>query len=217
MTRDNHLLGKFDLEGIPPAPRGVPQIDVTFDLDANGNKNLFNWFFIRSSSFFQGILHVTAEDKSTGRNKKIQIKNDKGRLSQAEIQRMINEAEQYREEDEQAHERVNARNRLEAYTYSCKQAIENYNGSAINNSDKSTVINACAETQRWLDQNQLAEKPEIEHQYKTLEQKCQKIMTKMHSGGGGGGGQQYGRHDSERGNGNGKDEYWGGPRVEEVD
>ncbi|UJR21528.1 hypothetical protein I4U23_024613 [Adineta vaga] len=193
MTRDNHLLGRFNLEGIPPAPRGVPQIDVTFDLDANG------------------ILHVTAEDKSTGRNKKIEIKNDKGRLSQAEIQRMINDAEQYREDDERSRERVNARNRLETYTYSCKQAVENYNGSAISSSDKSSVLNACEESQRWLDKNQLAEKDEIEHQYRSLEQKCQRVMTKMH--GGGGGGQQNGRGGY---NGQGNDSY-SGPRVEEVD
>lgn len=216
MTRDNHLLGRFDLEGIPPAPRGIPKIDVTFDLDANGklyNKNTIN---IHSYSilYFIGILHVTAEDKSTGRNKKIEIKNDKGRLSQAEIQRMVNDAEKYREEDEQARERVNARNRLETYVYSCKQAVENYNGSAISSSDKSTVLRACEETQKWLDRNQLAEKDEVEHQYRALEQKCQRIMTKMH-GGGGGGGQQYSRGNSHN-DANNYDNY-SGPRVEEVD
>jgi heat shock protein 1/8 len=193
MTRDNHLLGKFDLEGIPPAPRGVPKIDVTFDLDANG------------------ILHVTAEDKSTGRNKKIQIKNDKGRLSQADIQRMVQEAEQYREDDEHARERVNARNRLETYVYQCKQAVENYNGPAITDSDRSSVLNACEEVHRWLDRNQTAEKDEIEYQYKTLEQKCQRVMTKMH-GGGGGGGQQYDRYQNGSNN-----NHYSGPRVEEVD
>jgi L1 cell adhesion molecule like protein len=167
------------------------------------NRIFFFEFFISSFSV-KGILHVTAEDKSTGRNKKIEIKNDKGRLSQAEIQRMIHDAEKYREDDERARERVNTRNRLETYVYSCRQAVENYNGSAINNSDKSTVVNACDETQRWLDQNRLAEKDEIDHQYKTLEKKCQKIMTKMH----GGGGQQYSR--------NGNNGH-SGPRVEEVD
>ena len=154
---------------------------------------------------------MTAEDKSTGRNKKIEIKNDKGRLSQAEIQRMVNDAEQYREDDERARERVNARNRLETYAYSCKQAVENYNGSAITSSDKSSVLNACQETQRWLDQNQLAEKDEIEHQYSALERKCQKVMTKMH---GGGGGQQYGHGGSYNG---GSNDNYSGPHVEEVD
>lgn len=161
---------------------------------------------------FIGILHVTAEDKSTGRNKKIEIKNDKGRLSQAEIQRMVNEAEQYREDDERARERVNARNRLETYVYSCKQAVENYNGSAINSSDKSSVLRACEETQKWLDRNQLAEINEIEHQYKTLERTCQRVMTKMH-------GTSNGGHQNGRGGGyndNSQDNY-SGPRVEEVD
>ena len=171
----------------------------------------YGWarFYIFFSCFL-GILHVTAEDKSTGRNKKIEIKNDKGRLTQAEIQRMVNDADQYREEDERARERVNARNRLETYSYSCKQAVENYNGSAINDSDKSSVINACEDTQRWLDGNQLAEKVEIEHHYHELERKCQRVMTKMH---GGGGGQQYGRSGSYGGGGGSQS----GPRVEEVD
>ena len=150
-----------------------------------------------------GILHVTAEDKSTGRNKKIEIKNDKGRLSQAEIQRMVHEADQYREDDERARERVTTRNRLETYVYSCKQAVENYNGSALSSSDKSTVLNACAEAQRWLDRNQTAAREEIDHQYKNLEKKCQKIMTKMH-----GSAQQSSR--------NGQGDH-SGPRVEEVD
>ena len=165
--------------------------------------------FVVFSNISLGILHVTAEDKSTGRNKKIEIKNDKGRLSQAEIQRMVNDAEKYREEDERARERVNARNHLETYLYSCKQAVENYNGSAITDSDKSSVINACEEAQKWLDRNQLAEKEEIEHQYSQLEKRCQRIMTKMHGGGGSGGGaggQQYSRNGGQS-----------GPRVEEVD
>lgn len=124
---------------------------------------------------------------------------------------MVNDAEQYREEDEKARERVNARNRLETYLYSCKQAIDNYNGSAITDSDKSSVINACDEMQKWLDRNQLADKEEIDHQYSQLEKKCQRVMTKMH--GGGGGGQQYSRSGSQGGGGSGHS----GPRVEEVD
>lgn len=159
-----------------------------------------------------GILHVSAEDKSTGRNKKIQIKNDKGRLTQTEIDRMVREAEQYHEEDERARDRVNARNRLETYAYSCKQAVENYNGSSINDSDKSTVINACEETQRWLDRNQMAEQDEIDHQYKELERKCQRVMMKMH---GSAGGQQYSNSRSSNNYGSGNN--YSGPRVEEVD
>jgi L1 cell adhesion molecule like protein len=124
---------------------------------------------------------------------------------------MVNDAEQYREEDEHARERVNARNHLETYLYSCKQAVENYNGSAITDSDKSSVINACEEMQKWLDRNLLADKEEIEHQYSQLEKKCQRVMTKMH--GGGAGGQQYSRSGSQGGGGGGQS----GPRVEEVD
>merc|ERR1711985_10036 len=97
MTKDNNLLGKFQLEGIPPAPRGVPQIEVTFDLDANG------------------ILNVNAEDKSTGKSQKITITNDKGRLSKEDIERMVKEAEQFKEEDEAQRKKVDARNELERY------------------------------------------------------------------------------------------------------
>lgn len=124
---------------------------------------------------------MTAEEKSTGRNKKIEIKNDKGRLSQAEIQRMIHEAEQYREEDERARERVNARNRLETYIYSCKQAVEHDRGQGVTPADKTTVLKACEEAQRWLDRNQTAEQDEFDHHYRDLEKKCKKIMMKMHA------------------------------------
>merc|ERR1711951_116604 len=106
MTKDNHQLGKFDLTGIPPAPRGVPQIEVTFDIDANG------------------ILNVSACDKSTGKNNQITITNDKGRLSKEEIDKMVGEAEKYAAEDEQQRQRVAAKNGLEAYVFSVKQALE---------------------------------------------------------------------------------------------
>lgn len=131
---------------------------------------------------------------------------------------MVTDAEKYHAEDEQARERVNGRNRLESYLYSCKQAVDNYNGSAISDSDKSSVINACEDMQRWLDANQLADKEEIDHQYAQLERKCSRIMTKMHGGGGGGGsgsggaGGQYSRSGSHGGNSG-----YSGPRVEEVD
>jgi heat shock 70kDa protein 1/2/6/8 len=119
---------------------------------------------------------------------------------------MVHDAERYHADDERARERVNARNRLETYSYSCKQAVENYNGSAVSDSDRSSIINACDEAQRWLDRSQLAEKEEIDHQYKQLERKCQRVMTKMHGDGG-----QYGR------NGSHNDGHYSGPRVEEVD
>ncbi|CAL4151759.1 unnamed protein product, partial [Meganyctiphanes norvegica] len=106
MTRDNNLLGKFELQGIPPAPRGIPQIEVTFDIDANG------------------ILNVSAVDKSTGKENKITITNDKGRLSKEEIERMINEAERYRDEDTRQKDRVDVKNRLESLCFSVKAAVQ---------------------------------------------------------------------------------------------
>ena len=123
---------------------------------------------------------------------------------------MINDAEKYRDDDDRTRERVNARNHLETYLYSCKQAVENYNGSALTDSEKASVINACEEMQRWLDRNILADKTEIDHQYADLERKCQRIMTKMHNGGAGG---QQQQHNRSQAGVNGQ----AGPRVEEVD
>ncbi|KAL0267390.1 UNVERIFIED_CONTAM: hypothetical protein PYX00_009677 [Menopon gallinae] len=127
MTKDNNLLGRFDLQGIPPAPRGVPKIEVTFDLDANG------------------ILNVTAKDNSTGNSKNITIKNDKGRLSQAEIDRMLAEAEKYKEEDERQKEKVAARNQLEAYVFNVRQAVEDA-GDKLSESDKNEIRSKCQES-----------------------------------------------------------------------
>lgn len=123
MTKDNNLLGKFDLTGIPPAPRGVPQIEVSFELDANG------------------ILKVTAGDKGTGKAESITITNDKGRLSQEEIDRMIAEAQEFAEEDKATSERIAARNGLENYAFSLKNQINDKDGlgGKIDEDDKETV------------------------------------------------------------------------------
>ena len=118
MTRDNHKLGNFDLTGIPPAPRGVPQIDVEFDLDANC------------------ILNVSAVDKSTGRSNKVTITNDKGRLNKAEIDRMVSEAEKYQEEDENKRECVQSKNQLENYVYGVRNAVEEDNEKLQNRQKK---------------------------------------------------------------------------------
>lgn len=166
MTKDNHLLGTFDLMGIPPAPRGVPQIQVTFDLDANG------------------ILQVSAKDESTGRSESIRITNDKGRLSKDEIERMLADAEQYRQEDEKQRERVTARNNLESYVYNVKQSVEMVSADKLDASDKEKVLSKCEEVINWIDRNTLAEKDEYDHKMKEMQQVCTPIMTKLHQGAG---------------------------------
>ncbi|KAL9694622.1 hypothetical protein quinque_013907 [Culex quinquefasciatus] len=167
MTKDNNLLGTFNLTGIPPAPRGVPKIEVTFDLNADG------------------ILNVSAKDNSTGKQEKITIKNDKGRLSKAEIDRMLSEAEKYREQDERQRERITARNALESYIFNCKQAVEDAAAGKLTDEDKKTVQDKCGQEMSWLDANTLAEKEEFEHRLKDCQRVCGPIMAKMHQGGGG--------------------------------
>merc|ERR1712061_133484 len=137
MTKDNHNLGKFDLTGIPPAPRGVPQIEVTFDIDANG------------------ILNVSAADKSTGKQNKITITNDKGRLSKEEIERMVNDAEKFKAEDDKQKDRVSAKNNLESYCFNMKTTIEDEKvKDKIGDDDKKKILDKCDETIKWLDANQ---------------------------------------------------------------
>uniref|UniRef100_A0A1B0GHD1 Putative heat shock 70 kDa protein cognate 2 n=1 Tax=Lutzomyia longipalpis TaxID=7200 RepID=A0A1B0GHD1_LUTLO len=186
MTKDNNLLGTFNLTGIPPAPRGVPKIEVTFDLNADG------------------ILNVSAKDNSTGRSENIRITNDKGRLSKAEIDRMLSEAEKYRDEDEKQRQRIAARNALESYVFSCKQAVEDAPQGKLTDSDKQTVKDKCSSEMSWMDSNTLAEKEEFEDHLKDTQRVCGPIMAKMHGGGPQGG--QGGQNSSGR-----------GPTVEEVD
>uniref|UniRef100_A0A2K6LL05 Heat shock 70 kDa protein 6 n=1 Tax=Rhinopithecus bieti TaxID=61621 RepID=A0A2K6LL05_RHIBE len=150
MTKDNNLLGCFELSGIPPAPRGVPQIEVTFDIDAND------------------ILSVTATDRSTGKANKITITNDKGRLSKEEVERMVPEAEQYKAEDEAQRDRVSAKNSLEAHVFHVKGSLQEESlRNKIPEEDRRNVQDKCREVLAWLEHNQLAEKEEYEHQ-KTL-------------------------------------------------
>lgn len=186
MTKDNNLLGTFNLTGIPPAPRGVPKIEVQFDLNADG------------------ILNVSAKDNSTGRQEKITITNDKGRLSKADIDRMLSDAEKYREEDERQKEKITARNALESYIFGCKQAVDDAPSDRVSDSDKQTVRDKCSATMSWLDANNLAEKDEFEHKLKELQQVCGPIMAKMH---GAGGAEQSSRPSGPQ----------RGPTVEEVD
>jgi len=168
MTRDNNLLGKFELSGIPPAPRGVPQIEVTFDIDANG------------------ILNVSAEDKTTGNRNKITITNDKGRLSKEQIERMVKEAENYKKQDEEAREKVESKNKLENYAYSVRNSINDEKlKDKISSEDRSTIETAVEETIKWLDSNQDASKSEFDSKVKDLEGKVNPIMTKLYQGAGG--------------------------------
>jgi len=167
MTRDNNLLGKFELTGIPPAPRGVPQIEVTFDIDANG------------------ILNVTAIEKSTGKENKITITNDKGRLSKEDIERMVNDAEKYKAEDEKQKAVIAAKNSLESYCFNMKSTVEDPSlKDKISEADKTTIMDKCNEVIRWLDSNQLAEKEEFEHKQKELQDVCSPIVNKLYGAGG---------------------------------
>ena len=182
MTKDNHLLGQFDLTGIPPAPRGVPQIEVTFDVDANG------------------ILNVSAKDNASGKRNQITIKNDKGRLSKDEIDRMVNDSQKYKVEDDKQRERVLAKNKLESYAFSLKQSVNE--AKNLSADDQRVVVEAADKAIKWIDANQSAEKDEIEHQYNELSRKCSPVMSKLH---------QSAKSDST-----GKNSR-SGPTVEEVD
>ena len=133
------MLGKFELSGIPPAPRGVPQIEVTFDIDANG------------------ILNVSACDKSTGKENKITITNDKGRLSKEEIERMVSEAERFKDDDDKQKERISAKNSLESYAFQMKSTVDDEKlKDKISDEDKKTIVEKCEETIKWLDSNQVS-------------------------------------------------------------
>jgi len=168
MTKDNHNLGKFDLTGIPPAPRGVPQIEVTFDIDANG------------------ILNVSAADKSTGKQNKITITNDKGRLSKEEIERMVNDADKFKEDDEKQKERISAKNGLESYCFNMKSTLEDEKvKDKISGDDAKSINDKCDDTIKWLDANQLAEVDEYTAKQKEVEGVCNPIITKLYGAGGG--------------------------------
>jgi heat shock protein 1/8 len=201
MTKDNNMLGKFELSGIPPAPRGVPQIEVTFDIDANG------------------ILNVSAADKSTGKSNKITITNDKGRLSKDDIERMVNEAEQFKGEDDEQRERVGAKNGLESYAFNMKQTVEGDDVKGkIPEDDRTKITEKCDEMIKWLDANQSAEQNEFEERQKELEGVCNPIITKMYAAAGGAPGGMPGMPGGMPGGGGAAPGAGGaGPTIEEVD
>jgi len=169
MTKDNHQLGKFDLTGIPPAPRGVPQIEVTFEIDANG------------------ILQVSAEDKGTGNKEKITITNDQNRLTPEDIEKMIQDAEMFADEDKKLKERVESRNELESYAYSLKTQINDKDklGSKISDEDKEAIETAVEAKISWLEENQEAEAEDYKAQKKELEDTVNPIISKLYAQGGG--------------------------------
>jgi heat shock protein 1/8 len=197
-TKDNNLLGKFELTGIPPAPRGVPQIEVTFDIDANG------------------IMNVSALEKGTGKTNHIVITNDKGRLSKEEIERMLADAEKFKEEDEAEGRRVAAKNGLESYAYSLRNTLSDSKvDEKLDAGDKEKLKAEIDKTVAWLDDNQTATKDEYESQQKELEGVANPIMMKFY-GAGGEGGMPGGMPGGAPGGapGAGGDD---GPTVEEVD
>merc|ERR1711931_514479 len=169
MTKDNHQLGKFDLTGIPPAPRGVPQIEVTFEIDANG------------------VLQVSAEDKGTATKEKITITNDQNRLTPEDIEQMIKDAEMFADEDKKLKERVEARNELESYAYSLKNQINDKEklGAKITDEDKEKIEEAVNEKISWLEENQEADDEDFKKQKKELEDTVNPIISKLYAQGGG--------------------------------
>lgn len=182
MTKDNHQLGKFELTGIPPAPRGVPQIEVTFEIDANG------------------ILQVSAADKGTGKAEKITITADKGRLSPEDIERMVKESEEFAEEDKKVQGRINAKNGLESYLYNLKNTLDDEEkgiAGKIAEAEKTELVSLIDETLDWLEENPEAETEEFKAKQKEVEQVANPIMKKVYGSGGapGSGGDDSGDED----------------------
>ncbi|GIL83468.1 hypothetical protein Vretimale_11174 [Volvox reticuliferus] len=179
MTKDNHKLGQFDLTGIPPAPRGIPQIEVTFEVDANG------------------ILTVSAQDKGTGKKERITITAEKGRLSADDIERMVKEAEEFAEQDKAVRARVDARNQLETYCYNMRSTVEDKLKGKIDEDDKEKVLAAVKEALEWLDENSDAETEDYKEKLRDVEDVCNPIISRIYqSRGGGGGGGASGEYDS---------------------
>ena len=193
LTKDNNILGKFQLDGIPPAPRGVPQIEVTFDMDANG------------------VLNVNAMDKAGGKSNKITITNDKGRLSKDDIERMVSEAERYKEEDEKHKKKIDARNGFENYVYSVKNSTSEPGlKDKLTEEDRATIEGACKSALEWLETASGSETDaeRYEAEQKKLEGVVTPIVSKLY--GGGGGGPAESSHSGSGSQGT-------GPNIEEVD
>ncbi|CAA0831056.1 Mediator of RNA polymerase II transcription subunit 37f [Striga hermonthica] len=167
LTKDCHELGSFELKGIPPAPRGVPQIEVTFEVDVNG------------------ILQVTAQDKAAKKSKSITITNDKGRLSEREIEDMIREAEEFAEEDKNVREKIEAKNKLETYIFNMRTTIQDKFADSVEPEDREKIESALRDANEWLDENPSAEKDELDEKMKELEDLCSPIVRRAYEKSGG--------------------------------
>jgi heat shock protein 5 len=178
LVKDNHELGKFDMSGIPPAPRGVPKIDVTFEIDENS------------------ILTVSAHEQGTGKSESISITNDKGRLSQEEIERMVADAEKFADEDKHIKEKIDAKHQLENYIYQMRNQIEDEEKLAnkIDEDDKNSIAEALTDAADWLSSNDDADKDDFEEHLKTLQKVCDPIVAKVYQAQGG---QGQGSYDDE--------------------
>merc|ERR1712070_278172 len=198
MTKDCNLLGKFQLDGIPPMPRGVPQIEVTYDMDTNG------------------ILNVSAVEKSTGKERKITITNETGRLSQDEIDKMVADAERYKAEDDANRERIEAKNNLENYAYNLRNSLNDEKlKEKISEEDKGMLNAKISDSISWIDSNQAAEKEEFEEKLKLLEDIANPVMAKLYQNPG----QESGTPNNMQGGTptNTNSGSGDGPKVEEVD
>ena len=194
MTKDNNLLGRFNLDGIPPAPRGVPQIEVSFEIDANG------------------IMNVTATDKGTTKHAHITITNNKGRLSKEEIDRLVKDAEKYKEQDDKQRKKIEARNNLEAYCVNVKHTInDDKMEGKFAPGEKESVLGKVTEIENWISSNPNAECEECEAKQKDLERVFNPIASKLYQGQGGAGPRCGGDYQSQQQPGH------AGPQVDEVD
>ena len=165
MVKDNHQLGKFDLTGIPPAARGVPQIEVTFEIDENS------------------ILTVTGVEKGVGKTETISITNDKGRLTKEEIDQMVEDAAKFADEDKAIKEKIDARHALQNYIYTMRNTIEDKDKLAekLEEDDKSTINDAITEAEDWLNSNEDADKDDLEAQMKEMQAICDPIIASIYN------------------------------------
>jgi len=196
MTKSNRLLGQFELSGIPPAPRGVPQIEVEFDVDANG------------------ILSISAHDKATGKSESFTITSEKGRLSEEEIERMVKEAEEFADQDASEKAKVQARNELESYLYNLKNSMADALEGKLNDEDKEALSKAIEEALVWMEDHPAAEKEEYDSKQKEVEAVANPILKRAYESAAGGGKAPAQDDDFLGEDVDGVDN---GPSVEEVD